>query len=116
MDVRLEVLMALGERLGIGEHARVAAAFLSTNMDLFVNVTPRLHGASRLLPSQVTLGEPGGDIHTAVKWFLKWQSLKQKLPDELDTLMKVGCFKKMAYWLNSHGKSSPADELLRVSD
>ena len=116
MDVRLEVLIALGERLGIGQHARVAAAFLSTGMELFVNLTPRMRGASRLLPSQVALGEPGGDIHTAVKWYLTWQSHGETLPDNLGTLIKMGCFKKMAYQLNKDGFSGSADELLRASD
>ena len=72
MEVRFTVLMEAGERLGIPEHAQVAAAFLVTGMELFLNATPNLKGKSRLLPSQVELGEPGGDIHTAVQWFLVW--------------------------------------------
>ena len=46
MDVRLTVLVALYEKLGIRGHAEVAAAFLAASMELFVNETPRLGGKS----------------------------------------------------------------------
>ncbi len=81
MNARLTVLAAQGIRLGIRGNVRVAAALLVTGIGIFVNATPRLHGASRPLPSQVALGEPGGDIHTAVRWFLTWQSRGEVLAE-----------------------------------
>ena len=74
MDVQATLLVMVGAQLGISRYAQAAAAFLATGMDLFVDVMPRLKGASPLLPSQVALGKPEGDIHTAVKWFLTWLS------------------------------------------
>ena len=83
MDIRLTVMMILGRRFGIGRYVELVAAFLAAGMELFVNMTPMMRSASRLLPSQVALGEGHGDVHTAVKWFLVWESAGGTLPEEV---------------------------------
>ena len=94
MDITGAVLVEVGTRLGVEAYAKVAAAFIACGLDLFSNPHAGVKQVVGLTAKQLALASKYGDVHTAVKWFLKWCP-KLSLPDHLESLFNIMCFRKM---------------------
>ena len=94
MDISGTLLVEVGIRLGVGDYAKVAAAFLNSGVELFSNAHAGVKQVIALTAEQRDLASKYGDVHTAVKWFLKWCP-KLSLPDHLEPLFNIMCFRKM---------------------
>ena len=94
MDISGTLLVEVGIRLGVGDYAKVAAAFLNSGVELFSNAHAGVKQVIALTAEQRDLASKYGDVHTAVKWFLKWCP-KLSLPDHLESLFNIMCFRKM---------------------
>ena len=94
MDISGTLLVEVGIRLGVGEYAKVAAAFLNSGVELFSNAHVGVKQVIPLTVEQLDVASKYGDVHTAVKWFLKWCP-KQELPDHHEKLFNIICFRKM---------------------
>ena len=94
MDITGAVLVEVGTTLGVEAYAKVAAAFIACGLDLFSNPHAGVKQVVGLTAKQLALASKYGDVHTAVKWFLKWCP-KLSLPDHLEPLFNIMCFRKM---------------------
>ena len=101
MDVQSNLLVSVASRLGIKEIGLIAAAFLTSKKDLFSDVLqsgPEFGLDTR----QVALGESAGfvedagDVHTAVRWYLEWVRASHALREDVRSLLRIACFRKMA--------------------
>ena len=99
MDIRNNLLVEVGAKLGIEAYARVASAFMASGVGLFPNSHAGIRKPIGLTEEQKALASKHGDVHTAVEWYLKWHAT-QKLPDDAERCFNILCFKKMFSFLD----------------
>ena len=99
MDIRGALFVEVATKLGVQVYARIAAAFIATGMDLFSSPVVGEKKITPLTDDQLKLAAPEGDIHTAVKWYLKWAQVKS-LPRDQEACFDIMCFWKMQCLLN----------------
>ena len=98
MDIRTALFVQVATKLGVQVYARIAAAFIATGMDLFSCPVLGDKKIISLTDEQRKLAAPEGDVHTAVKWYLKW-SPEKSLPDAQEACFNIMCFWMMQSYL-----------------
>ena len=99
MDIRGALFVEVATKLGVQVYARIAAAFIATGMDLFSSPVLGDKKITPLTDDQRKLAAPEGDVHTAVKWYLKWSQVKS-LPVDQEACFNIMCFWKMQSYLS----------------
>ena len=94
MDIRAALFVEVATKLGVQVYARIAAAFIATGMDLFSCPVLGDKKIISLTDEQRKLAAVEGDVHTAVKWYLRWSPAKS-LPVAQEACFNIMCFLKM---------------------
>ena len=117
MEIRSILLVEVGDRLGVAVYARIASAYIAAGIDLFSNPHAGIEQDIGLTKDQLEFASEHGDIHTAVKWYLKWLPHKS-LPKDQEECFNPLCFRKMHCDLTCRvkpnqqtGNSEPVDVL-----
>ena len=98
MEIRNNLLVEVGARLDVEVYARIASAYIAAAIDLFSNPHQELQQHTGLTDEHLALASQHGDIHTAVKWYLKWLP-ELSLPAVHEGRFNSLCFPKMHSYL-----------------
>ena len=98
MDIRTALFVQVATKLGVQVYGRIAAAFIATGMDLFSCPVLGDKKIISLTDEQRKLAAVEGDVHTAVKWYLRWSRAKS-LPVAQEACFNIMCFLKMQSYL-----------------
>ena len=99
MDIRTALFVQVATKLGVQVYARIAAAFIATGMDLFSCPVLGDKKMISLTDEQRKLAAVEGDVHTAVRWYLRWSRAKS-LPVAQEACFNIMCFLKMQSYLS----------------
>lgn len=95
MDIRINVMIEVAKLLHLEDHAQVAAAFIASKLDLFVDTMPELRGQAGLSGAQLELAVGHSDVHTAVALYLRWKVQSRQLAEGEHKLVRIVCLRKM---------------------